>query len=147
MHFLLVSLLFIMLEWGTEALQRKTKPYGLEYGKHATWEWTTRVLKKARYGLCSHYKCDLNMNTNFLLDYELNIEYDLKAGGDQNQECEPLPCPNYGRATWDSARPITGLIQWQLPRRQLHDRTSATRKPRVVNVSDVWTFCEARTMD
>ena len=38
-----------------------------------------RVLKKARYGLCSHYKCDLNMNTNFLFDYDLNINYDFKA--------------------------------------------------------------------
>jgi len=60
-----------------------------------------------------------------LFDYELNIEYDLKADDEAsikparrwpNQKqnllgvypphgrCELLPCPNYGRATWDSAR-------------------------------------------
>jgi len=38
-----------------------------------------RVLKKARYGLCSHYKYDLNTEYEFLFDYDLNMNYDLEA--------------------------------------------------------------------
>ena len=64
---------------GRKQRNGKRGPRGWKTGCMRPESEPRRVLKKARYGLCSHYKCDLNMNTNFLFDYDLNINYDFKA--------------------------------------------------------------------
>ena len=55
-------------------------------GKRGPRGWKTGCIadvKGATKCATRHYKCDLNMTMNFLFDYDLNINYDLKAATTQ----------------------------------------------------------------